>query len=309
MAFDDLGSIRNYLVSWLQVVAGLPLGRGTDRRYRGTAELLRGCDADRCGIPSGFVDILSGAGRNLGRSYARLTAFLKVLACGVLLAPLTAQTATLERSDWFVRGEARDMESGELVYEEYHFLDAEQREHDVVYTGADLKVIVEKSIVYPDTFPQAPSFEQLDLREGALIGSKRGEEGVTLFYRPDPEAKLEEKTLAVDETVVIDAGFSRYIQDNWEGLKGTGTRKVKFAIAARQSLVDFELRAIRCDEGEARDQCFELKPSSWLIKMIAGVMVVRYNEQRELLSFKCMSNVADAEGQQQRVSISYFYPE
>lgn len=214
-----------------------------------------------------------------------------------------------------VKGVARDPDSGEVVYREFHYCDVESLRCHVHYQDADGVVIVKKLLNYTD-HAIAPDLEQLDIRSGRYIVSERDGDVTRIYISQDePKSDVKEKILLATKSFVVDAGFDNFIRQQWDELLAGNKAKFEFALPSRGAAIKMsanKLVASQCAGLVEVDdfQCFEIVASSWWFSRFLKPIQLAYDSRsRKLLAFKGLSSIKDNDDKAQSVLISYLYPE
>ena len=109
--------------------------------------------------------------------------------------------------------------------------------------------------------------------------------------------------------LVIDAGFDRYIGDNWESLIADKPRRFRFPVPTRASLVTLKIESAACSFDAKEEQCFKLEMSNWLLSMlVAPIELAYHNKQHYLSRYRGLANIENAKGEGMVVEIRYSYP-
>jgi hypothetical protein len=210
---------------------------------------------------------------------------------GVACAPAAANVS--------YEGEARDVESGKLLYEEHHLL---RREADVatqrlvLYRCPAGQLFARKQVDYGAT-PAAPSFTLDDGRFGYREGVRRDGDALQAFVRDNGDSAERSATIAPSARLVIDAGFDEFVRANWDALTAGETQAVEFVVPSRLDALGFKLR--RVDQIEidgATASRFRLSLGGVIGWFAPDIDVSYRDSDRRLMRFEGLTNVrADRE--------------
>mgnify|MGYP001209399635 CR=1 FL=1 len=198
-------------------------------------------------------------------------------------------------------GTAVDRENGDVLYRESHFvaLQGEKvRERLVLYRCADGTPFARKRVAEVLDTPWLPEFDmtdaRLDYREGV---SKEGQALKIFVDKPDEEPE-QELVADAPADLVGDAGFDRFVQDQWDKLVAGETVHFHFLVPSRLDYMGFKVKQIAELSIEQRPvRVFRLALGGLLGLIVSGIDVSYDAESRTLLRFEGLSNVRDAEGE------------
>ena len=233
--------------------------------------------------------------------------FLAVLA---MVAPGATWAVTATMDGRYV-GYAYDLETGELIYEEHH---AQTANGDTVmlktdYRSADGDRFAYRTVEFPEPMSTRPVFELTDERIAYTEGVRRDGGDLVVYKSEDGETereRLPEKE-SKDRPLVIDAGFDRLIQRQWEDLHDGEFVRFDFlncdrlsTIALRLSLEDQR----NTEAGKVSD--FVMEPNNWFIRMLVDPIRITYlANERSLLEYRGISNIRQPGGSNYVVRIVF----
>lgn len=197
-------------------------------------------------------------------------------------------------------GTAVDTDDGHVLYRESHFLALDGdavRERLVLYRCADGAPFARKRIAPGLVSPWLPEFDLTDARLGYREGAKSDGKHVEVFVQ-EPDDALESETLdEVPVDLVGDAGFDRFVQDNWEKLVGGDTVHFHFLVPSRLDYMGFKVRQVNeVQIGDRPVRVFRLALGGLLGLIVSGIDVSYDADKRILMRFEGLSNVRDADG-------------
>jgi len=226
------------------------------------------------------------------------------LAFAVLLvsAPGMGQWALLE-------GQAVDRDSGKLVYQERHSM-AEDPSGlwvmDSDYLDPQGDLFAERTVWFEADSPQRPSYRLVDYRDDFEEGATKTEDGKFELYRIiDGERESAIIDPAKQRNLVIDAGFSALISDNWDALLQGERIRFDFASAARLTTIQFRLMH-QPSASTDQAQRFCLEPSNWFVRMLVVPIELTYaSSNKALIGYDGLSNIRRESGGNHVVSIAF----
>lgn len=216
---------------------------------------------------------------------------VRTLSAAVLCLCTGAASANLIET----RGDARDIESGVLLYTEQHLLRLENdapRERLVVYRCPDGRAFGRKTVAYDDATPAAPAFELQDARLDYREGARRNGDGFTTYS--DIGAQGEPDGATVEETpdLVVDAGFDTYVRKHWTALQAGEKRSVDFLVPSRGRAYAFNVVKLRDESiGGAPASVFRLRLGGLLGWLVSDIDVSYRNSDQRLMRFEGLTNI------------------
>jgi hypothetical protein len=222
------------------------------------------------------------------------------LLTALLLASGQAGGATIERTT----GQATDLRTGRLLYEEQHWIRTTETERSrlVVYRCPDGRAFARKR-VKDTTFTGAPAFDFDDARDGYREGVEGASGTRRAYWRASALSPLRERTVVVGPDTVIDAGFDDWVRERWNALAGGSTSRAQFVVPSRDAQVP--VRVQRVDAPSAGLVRFRLSLDSWL-DFVAPSMQITYDAStRRLRTFEGIGTIRGANGAPLKVRIDF----
>lgn len=247
-----------------------------------------------------------------------MTLFKAVKPISLLGALIFQGSAIGAEPDWMIlEGKARELESGQHIYTERHSLALEASgtwvmETDYLSPQGDLWA--ERVVWFHPSRLSAPDYQFTDYRDGYEEGASRLENGAIELYKGvSGERSSVVLDTAKSSRLVIDAGFSAVIEQNWESLLTGQSVTFDFASSARLTTVEFRLshRKNRDKEGNLTSndenvEQFKLEPANWLVRMLVKPIFLTYNRQlRTLIAYEGISNLRREGGGNYLVDITF----
>lgn len=233
---------------------------------------------------------------------------LSCLVLALLLLPATA-LAQLPGGERFLRydGTAYDLDDGNVRYIESHYvkLDGDAAtDRYVLYRCTNGKAFARKRVTTRNASPWLPSFELLDQRIQYREGLKDVDNSLAVFYAAEGED--EKAPLDAPSDLVADAGFDRFVVDNWAKLTAGDTVRFNFLVPSRLDYLSFKVRQVETTSIDGRKaNVFRLALTGLLGLILSGIDVTYDAESQVLLRFSGLSNVRDEEGDNYVVRIEF----
>ena len=204
-------------------------------------------------------------------------------------------------------GRAYDQNSGDLLYSEEHYF-INSAHHSVIYREPTGQVFAKKQVIY-NANQNAPEVYQVNHRNGESINIHKKDNEYLVSYQETPNQPIKTEAIKDKDALVIDAGFNKYIQTNWQSLTANQSPSIKYLLPTRQTTIELEIERTSCKE--SNQTCFLIEPSNWFFRMLSKPLVLTYDsDSRKLMTFQGKSNISDSEGNYQEVVIHYdFSPE
>ena len=215
-------------------------------------------------------------------------------------------------SPW-ITGNAYDADSGRLLYQEQHYLSTDNPTVSarVEYINSAEEVMVLKTLDFSRSL-YTPIIEQRDLRRSTNIFTRYTPSGIEVGYRND-DKPLRWNSLALNDRLIIDAGFDPYVRRHWNALQAGDAIRAEFLVPARLDTVNISIRATDAQDCLSQPQsvlCLVVRPAGFLrlVSWFVDPLYLAYDTQTQrLLLYKGISNLLDDEGNPQDVVIRYQY--
>ncbi|MDH3315291.1 MAG: hypothetical protein OER43_05940 [Gammaproteobacteria bacterium] len=197
--------------------------------------------------------------------------------------------------------------SGALIYTEHHqeWWKGDRILRDTVtYRDPEGGVIGEKHVDFR-AGEDAPEFLLRNIRTGHSEGARAKSKQLEVSFKEGQDAPLKSEALSLPEGAIVDAGFDRFVENNWEALMRGDTFVRPFLIPSRLQFMDFRIR--RVDDSSDPDRAiFEMAIDSPLLRLFAPSIKVAYQTRgRTLLEYDGISNMRNANGENLDVKIRF----
>ena len=232
------------------------------------------------------------------RKAVRVTALTSML-----LSPLASSGDSLKERV----GHAYAPGSGALIYTEHHqeWWNGGQILRDTVtYRDAQGNIIGEKHVDFRNR-ENAPEFMLRNIRTGHSEAATTDSRRVEVSFRKSQGEPLKKEALDLPEGAIVDAGFDRFVEKNWEALIRGETFVQPFLVPSRLQFIDFSI--VRIDDGGNPERAtFEMAIDSALLSFVApAIRVVYVTRDRSLLEYDGVSNMRNARGENLDVEIRF----
>lgn len=197
--------------------------------------------------------------------------------------------------------------SSSLLYSEHHqewWKEGRILRDTVTYRDANGNIIGEKHVDFR-TRESAPGFLLRNIRTGHSEGAAAASEGLEVSFRRNQGAPLKKEALDLPEDAIVDAGFDRFVEINWEALMRGETFVRPFLVPSQLQFIDFRIR--RVDDGSEPERAtFEMAIDSALLRLFAPAITVVYDaRERTLLEYDGVSNIRNGSGENLDVEIRF----
>ncbi len=202
-------------------------------------------------------------------------------------------------------GIAIDNRTGAFLYCEIHTR-ADESLRIIYYKNSNDKIFAKKTLTGKlDT--STPNVEQVNFTSGEQRAATQTANTYDLRFRQNHQAKVNNVTLELNEIDIIDAGFDVWIKKNWEELESKAI-DVRFASPPHQTAFDMKIaKQSNCDDQVGSlpktavlpaqpTDCFTIKIKNRFLALLAPSIKLAYSDQRELLIFQGITNLASDEG-------------
>lgn len=232
-------------------------------------------------------------------------------SAGLTLALGLAASAMADE-DYVVSGSAYDVDSNQLIYRELYTGMNGNKEVTVNYVKPDGNTFATKILTYKGEATQ-PEFELNDKRDGEKTSAQFTAGRLVLSHSLNYATN--EKTIMNNATLVIDAGFDAFIQQNWAKLTSGKNMTFDFALPTRMAVVKLEAREIDPKDSPAFSaedpkgwHYFKIAPANKFKAIFADSIYLAYSGQdKYLMRFYGRSNLDSDKGKPQDVRIEYEY--
>lgn len=199
------------------------------------------------------------------------------------------------------RGLARDLDSGQPLYREAHFISqpGSAREVRIVHyqCAANGAVFARKELDYAAS-RERPSFTLIDRLAGYSEGLRLLPGGrAQVFNVSGPGRDERQAVLPANKTIVADAGFDEFLKRRWAELERGDSVRFSFLIPSRLTAAEFRVT-------KHRDEIIDGTPASVIRMSLTGVIgwllpyiEVSYRQSdRALLRYRGLTNLRNSAG-------------
>jgi hypothetical protein len=197
-----------------------------------------------------------------------------------------------------------------IVYTENHTLTYDDKnllkQAKTEYYSADNKLL---AILVSDFTKSlsSPDYEMTYITNGNKEGLRRTGDQIILFDHvagKNERIKGIEEKKAQEKILMAGQGFNYYLIDNLEEIKAKKILPIRLLIPGKLDYYDFRVKFL--DEDKTGNMNFELSVDSWVLRMIAPTLYVKYNKnEKRIVWYKGLSNIPDEKGKTQTVEINY----
>lgn len=232
------------------------------------------------------------------------------LLCAGLLCVVAGSVSANE--NYTVTGSAYSIDGNQLLYREYYTGINENREVMVKYAKPDGSVFATKTLTYSGLVTQ-PEFELHDKRDDEKVSARFTAGRLVLSHSLNYATN--EKTIMDNASLVIDAGFDAFIQENWDKL--TTGKKVNFvfALPTRVDTIRLQAKEVPADKSLLASSSnpkswryFVIAPANKFASIFATPIHLAYEpSQKYLMRYHGRSNLDNDKGGNWDVRIEYEY--
>lgn len=231
----------------------------------------------------------------------------KLLAIGLLSLSASAAFA----NDYAVTGQAYNVNNNLLLYTEYYTDINHNREVTVNYAKPDGTIFATKTLSYTGEVTQ-PEFQLHDKRDDEKASARFVDGRLVLSHSLNYSTN--ERTILDNASLVIDAGYDAFIQQNWE--KITAGKKVNFmfALPAQVDTGRFQVREVTPDKSPLASnknpsdwRYFVITPANRFSAIFSSPIYLAYSSDKYLMRYQGRSNLDNDKGGSWDVRIEYEY--
>ncbi|TQV80076.1 hypothetical protein FKG94_10425 [Exilibacterium tricleocarpae] len=248
--------------------------------------------------------------------------FTSALVMGILTVSSPTLSECSPDSQASIVGRATDVETGEFLYCEYHFIAADGQTTTVEYRKDSSRLFAKKLLRYSgdnDGLDLArPEVEQEDFRIGEKRQALWRGDDMLLRYKSSAQQPWREIEVASRRIDVVDGGFDVVVRDHWDELVSGKPFVIDFASPVHQRSIKLQVVAKEradCDTPETgediaddRLQCFFVEPKNRLLRWFVDPLQLVYDRRsRRLHQYFGVVNVVSGEGEAISARITYYY--
>ncbi len=197
--------------------------------------------------------------------------------------------------------------AGDLLYYEEHTIrqvNGKIAAMETSYYNANLEKIGQLVSDF-SAGAQFGSYDFKDDRAQYADGAKVLSDQILMYNKKSPDAERKEKLLERNGNQIVGQGFHPFIQDNLSNLANGDIISAKLVLPAQMNQFDVRIRKFKLE-----DSCLSVRVemNNWFLRLFAPHIEVEYDiNNRQLLSYKGVSVVADQSGKTVPVTVSYDY--
>ncbi len=205
---------------------------------------------------------------------------------------------------------AFNLKDGRLIYREYHeekFRNEKIMESITRYKDPNDNLLTERIMIFGEDLTK-PKFILKDFRSGYIEGSEMLlNNKVKVYTRKNFNDKMSEKILQVEEPFVIDGGLTYFFRENWEKLLNDDTVEFNFITPAKLDYYRFRVsKNSIVTIGGRKGMQLKLEINSFILRAFVDPILITYAlDNKEILSYKGISNVNDENGKSHLVEIDF----
>ena len=225
----------------------------------------------------------------------------------ILLSVAGVQSAQAEVSQRV--GYAYDKQTGRFLYSETHheiLRDGRPIENTVVYRDDEGRVFAQKRVDFHKS-QVMPDFQLVNTDNGHVEGARGGETRLSIHFQRRSDSEVRKASVEIPGNGIVDAGFDRFIEQNWAALSDGTVLEREFLIPSQLEFYTFEIAKI--SSPESAEMAFRLQIKSLILQMFVPSVRVYYDMQtRSLLRYEGISNIRNNAGENFDVRIEFARP-
>jgi len=201
-------------------------------------------------------------------------------------------------------GIARDASGGSIRYVEHHQYLATGA-HRVTYFDPTGEILVTKMLSYPG-LPQHPDIVQADVQRD--IETKARVEGGVVRMTQSQDGQVEAHVIKLDENVIVDAGFDRYLRESWSSFLIDEPQTYRFAIAGQNRTLKVAITKLGSSIDESSGEVvtsFVIRPTNFIVRLLLPEIRLDYDSERRLSAYAGFTNLKLPAGSSKSVVIDF----
>lgn len=203
-------------------------------------------------------------------------------------------------------GYAYDKQTGMFLYSETHrelVRNGRLITNTVAYRDEEGRVFAEKHIDFRKSLVM-PDFQLVNSENGHLEGARGGDKQLSVHFRRLSDSRVQKASVEIPGDGIIDAGFDRFIEQNWTALANGEILEREFLIPSQLEFYTFEIG--KHDQHKAGELAFHLQIKSLFLQLFVPPVLVYYDAQtRSLLRYEGISNIRNDDGENFDVRIEF----
>jgi len=223
-----------------------------------------------------------------------------IAAAALALLPAVAAAIQPDRTGYAYRPD-----SSVLIYIEQHDetrLDGRVTRSTVTYRRPEGGVFATKKLDFTAD-RTGPAFRLENQHHGHVEGARHTQDGLVVFFRKSDDHEYVEERIALPRQAIIDGGFDRFVEANWDALLEGESFTRPFLLPSFQEFVDFRIYLERSGDATV---VFVMEPASFWLRLVGGRIEVTYDHDTAALRrYKGVSNIRDENGENYEVRIEF----
>lgn len=233
----------------------------------------------------------------------------KFSIAGVLCLLVIAITSNAHAEERERVGYAYDKQTGQFLYSETHREVMENGrlvKNTVAYRDDNGNLFAEKHIDFQKSLVM-PDFHLVNSHNGHVEGARGGANQLKVHFRQLSDSSVQEASVETPSNGIIDAGFDRFIEQNWTYLVNGEVLEREFLIPSQLEFYTFNIQKARVDRPD--EVAFQLGIKSILLQIFVPPVLVYYDAKtRSLLRYEGISNIRNRNGENFDVRIEFQVP-
>ncbi len=257
-------------------------------------------------LPTTCYELLSVEELNKKDRLKILLSRLYFTLAGLMILSLSLVNVCFAQADTnttrYITGKVYNTDSN-LLYTEHYSIN-----HDetlVIYKSKQGEILAAKSIAYQSHKPYRPDITIYKHSDNLTLTLSDQNNVLKLTQIDQHNNEKLIRSHNINNQLVTDEAFNRYIQDNWHTIQTNDTTTIDFAIAQHARIMSIDI-SISHDTTctELGYQCLSLSPSHWFLSLFVNDVVIGYNQHLNMRYFYGPAN-SITNTDKQRVSIYY----
>lgn len=210
------------------------------------------------------------------------------LSCLILISGFSHGNNILQ-----FEGRAYDAQTEQFIYLEKHTITLDKEGNyassSVQYLDDKGDVFASKQVSFEEN-PIAPSFTFFDYRTNSGVSVQNKVESIKLTFKLGAIETTENLNIERASRWVVDAGFDRFIYENWETLLQNKDISFAFLAISRAMFVNLDVR----EKKRTSDSVvYVVEPSNFFLNLLVDPIELTYHiESQRLTRFEGLTNIA-----------------
>lgn len=236
--------------------------------------------------------------------------FMKVRLL-IILGSFLMLSFSSYQNDRKYRGIASDLKQNKEIYSENHvesYFNGKLNSKTTYYIASESKDTIARRTMNFKNNMYRPDFRLEDFRSGYIEGAEIiSNSKVKVFTRESYNEELESKIIDIPGDFVVDGGLTNFFRTNWGKLLNGEIIEFYFITPAKLDYFKFRVYSMgKINHNGVDGLKIRLEINNWFLRQLVDPVDIIYSlDNKEILSYRGISNINDNNGKSYKVLIDY----